>query len=332
MKKTVLTTLIFFITFLLAFTPAVFAADDVQLSATSVTGEVDGEVTVSINIDNALDTEGGQFDLSFDADLVEPKSAARGDFVPDVSGNAFDYNLELEEGKLRVIWVTAEGAEFDSGTVGTITFDLLEEGETNLTFSGIVLAPDGTTAAAPTSGKITVEEAVDPLEAAIDAANKAIADLPDEDDITLLDEDAVKAARDLVDEAKELGAEDDDFEDLDRLEAAEEKIAKLRAIKAADDAILALPDLDELTLDDKPDVVAARALVNKAKDDHGAEDADFLYLNRLKAAENRIKELEGLVPTPPTGGVLWMLPLGLLAIAIGIAAFVRRSRFAVKEL
>jgi len=328
-RKALLITIVMCAALLLLFSQAVFATDGVKLSASSEKGDVGDEVTVTISIENALDTEGGQFDLSFDDDFVDPVSASRGGFVPDISGNLFDYNLDLDDGKLRVVWVTAEGATDDSGTVGTITFEILDEGETDLTFSDIVIAPDDVDVAAPSSGKIEFEE-VDELQRAIDAANQAIADLPDVDDITLADKADVENARDLVEEAMDLGAEEDDFDDLQKLEDAEEKIAKLEAIKAADDAILALPSVDVLTLDDKPDVVAARSLVDKAKTEHGAVDADFTYLDRLRAAENRIKELEGLVPTPPTGNMHYLLPLGLLIVLAGLFFFVKRSRLSAR--
>ncbi len=324
-RKTLLVTVIVCVALLLLISQVAFATDGVRLSASNEKGDVGDEVEVTISIENALDTEGGQFDLSFDADVVEPVSAARGPLVPDVAENMFSYNLELADGELRVLWVTAEGLEVDSGVIGTITFEILEEGDTNLTFSNIVMSPEDVDVAVPRSGSIEYDP-VDELQEAIDAANKAIADLPDPDDITLADKPDVEDARDLVDEAKDLGATDADFDDLKKLEDAEKMIAKLEAVKAADDAILALPSVDVLTLDDKPDVVAARSLVDKAKTEHGAVDADFTYLDRLRAAENRIKELEGLVPTPPTGDMNYLLPLGLLIVLAGLFFFVKRSR------
>ena len=324
-RKTMLITMTICLALLLLLSQFAFASDGVRLSASSETGAVDDEVTVTISIENALNTEGGQFDLSFDSDVVAPVSAARGGFVPDVSGNLFDYNLDLADGQLRLIWVTAEGSDAGSGTVGTIVFEIVDEGETNLNFSNIVISPDDVDVAAPSSGKITSEDPVDELQKAIDDANAAIAALPAVEDLTLADKADVQRARDLVDEAKDLGAEDADFDDLAKLEDAEKKIAKLEAIKAADDAILALPSVDILTLDDKPAVVAARALVDRAKTEHGAVDADFLYLDRLRAAENRIKELEGLVPTPPTGMMHYLLPLGMLILLAGLVFYVKRG-------
>lgn len=324
-------TMVLCLAFLLLFSQAAFAADGVKLSASTETGIVDGEVSVKINISNAEDTEGGQFDLTFDPDILKPKSATRGDFVPDASGNIFDSNLEYDDGVIRVLWVIAAGSDKDSGVVGTIVFELLDDGVTDLTFSNVTLAPEDVEVDTPTSGKVTVISFEAAKAAAIEAADEAIADLPDCEDITLADKDDVVAARELVDYAMdEYDAEDDDFEDLAKLECAEEMIAKLEAIKAACDAVNALPAVSDLKLDDKADVVAARALVNKAKADFDLTDADFACLSTLVAAENRIKELEGLKPTPPTGGMPYMMVAGGAILLLGLVGFIKRSKVDVK--
>lgn len=327
-RKSVLISLVFCLAFLLLFSPAAFASDGVQLSASSEAGSEGDTISVTISIDNAAGTEGGQFELNFDPDVAVPVDIAKGSFVDNASNDQFNYNLEFDANTLMVIWVTPNADTANSGTVCTIDFELVGEGNTSLTFSGVVLAPDDIDVAAThTSGSIEVDDTT-ALQDAIDAANAAIAALPDPDDITLADKPDVEAARDLVDAAKDLGATDADFDDLDKLEDAEAMIAKHEAIKAADDAIVALPTVEDLTLDDKPAVVAARALVNKAKDDHGAVDADFTYLSILQAAENRIKELEGLVPTPPTGGMGYLILGGLLMVALGAYLYIKRQRYA----
>ncbi len=326
-QRKLFVTMIICLSFLLLFAQSAFAADGVKLSASTESGITDGEVTVKINISNAKDSEGGQFDLAFDPDILEPKSATRGSFVPDVSGNIFDANLELEDGKIRVLWVIAAGSDLDSGVVGTIVFTLLEDGETALTFSNLTMAPDDVEVDTPTPGKVTVISEAVARQNAMDAADEAIADLPDSEDVTLADKADVEAARALAKYAiDEFDVTAADFEDYDKLVDAEKMIAKLEAVKAADDAILALPSIDSLDLDDKPDVVAARALVTKAKDDHGAVDGDFTYLTRLVAAENRIKELEGLKPTPPTGGMPYVMAAGGFVLLFGLAIYLKRSR------
>ncbi len=327
-RKTILVTLAMFISFLLVFSSAAFAAQEVKLSASSEAVYIDDEVIVTINIENAEGTEGGEFVLSYDPDLVEPTAIKEGSFIEDAQDDYFLANLDFDDDKLMAIWITPYGDTDDSGVVCTITFEALAEGESALTFSDIVFAPDEFEAAAPVSGKITVEDPVDAKEKAIEDADDTICTLPDPEDITLADKAAVAAARDKVEKAKEdHGAVDADFTKLDKLVEAEKKIAKLEAIKAADDAIYNLPSLEELTLDDEADVLAARALVDKAKTDHGAVDGDFVYLSRLESLENRIKELKGLVPpTPPTGGFHCLVPVGLLAFLAGLLLFIKRSR------
>lgn len=327
-RKSVLIVLVVCIAVLLLLAQSVSAADGVKLSAGTVTGISGKNVTVTVSIANAKDSEGGQFELVFDPDIVEPVKITKGKFVEDANNNQFMTNLELDDDRLMVIWVTPEGDTADSGVVCTIEFKLLDDGDTNLTFEGVVVAPDDAEVAPThTAGKVTAEDPAVAKQRAIDAADDAIAALPDPEDITLADKDDVEEARELVEKAKdEHGAVDADFDDLDKLVDAEEMIAKLEAIKAADDAIAALPTVDNLTLDDKAAVVAARALVNTAKSDHGAVDDDFANLDKLKALENRIAELEGLKPTPPTGGMNYWLLLGLAVIFVGLPVLIRRSR------
>ena len=331
-KKTVLLTIAICLSFLLLFPQAAFAAGGVKLSASTESGITGEEITVTINITNALDTEGGQFDLSYDPAIIEPKKDSGGDYLIEEGKFVSDANSSLlmsnvVDDTIKVAWITPEGDTANSGVVCTIVFKLLDDGNVTLTFSELIMAPDGVVIDTPTSGVITVISVAAAKQAAIDAADAAIADLPDPDDIELTDKDDVEAARALVEVAKDdHDAVDSDFEDLEKLVDVEEMIDKLEAIKTADDAILALPSVDSLKLDDKPDVVAARALVNKAKDDHDAVDADFTYLARLTAAENRIKELEGLQPTPPTGGVQYLILIGLVIVITGAMVYYRRSR------
>jgi len=325
----VLKALVICLVLLLLFSPAAFASDGVKLSASNETGSEGDTVTVTISIENAAETEGGQFELIFNPEVVKPVTITKGEFVSNASNDQFNSNPEFDSNKLMVIWVTPEGVDdVDSGPVCEIEFELVGEGESSLTFSGVVIAPANVDVAAThTSGSITSDEEVG-LQDAIDAANEAIADLPDADDITLDEKPDVEEARALVDAAKILGATDDDFDDLEKLEDAEAMIAKLEAIKAADEAILALTPLDEgFSLDDKPAVVAARALVDQAKSEHGAVDADFANLATLQAAENRIRELEGEMPTPPTGGLGYMVLGGLSLLAVGAYFYIKKQRY-----
>ncbi len=326
-RKSVLFSFALCLAFLLLLSSAAIAQGEVQLSASSESGSEGDTVTVTISIDDAAGTEGGQFELNFDPDVAVPVDISKGGFVSNASNDQFNYNLEYDNNTLMVIWVTPNADTSDSGTVCSIDFELVGEGNTSLTFSGVVVAPDGIDVAAThSSGSIESDDDTEALQDAIDAANEAIANLPDPDDITLGDKPDVVKARDLVKAAKDLGASDSDFDDLGKLEDAEAMIAKLEAIRAADDAILALPTIDNLTLDDKPAVVSARALVNEAKEQHGAVDGDFNYLSTLQAAENRIRELEGEIPTPPTGGMGYLIISGLLIITLGVYFYIKRKQ------
>ncbi len=334
-SKSISIILVLCFSFLLLFSQVAFAAGGVKLSASTESGITGKDVTVTINITDALDSEGGQFDLVFDTTKLEPIEVeddeyliTEGKFVSDADSSLFMSNVVGN--KVKVAWITPKKDTADSGVVCTIVFKLLGDGESALTFEGIVVAPAGAEVDEnPTAGKVTAIDPAVAKKAAIDAADTAIAALPSP--ITLADKAVVEAARALVKTAKDVhGAVDTDFANLKKLTDAEAMILKLEAVKAADDAILALPSVDSLKLDDKPAVVAARALVTKAKTDHGAVDADFTYLARLTAAENRIKELEGLQPTPPTGGMPYVLFAGVVILLSGIVAMIRRGCLAVR--
>ncbi len=180
-----------------------------------------------------------------------------------------------------------------------------------------------------------LEEEPDPddRQHAIDLANEAIAALPLIGDLELRHKPDVENARYLVSRAKtEHGAIDADFDNLRKLVAAEERIMeleaevdpeeKLAAIRVADEAIASLPPVDRLILADKPDVEDARYLVVRAKHEHGAIDTDFENLEKLVAAEERIKELEA----EERGGVSWLYwLLGALAVVVIVVVVVLLS-------
>jgi len=329
-SKCLLIALVLSMLFVLFFAQAAFA-QEIRLSASQETGYVGDTVAVKVSITNALDTEGGQFDLYFGPALaganliLEPVSATRGDFVPDVSGNLFDSNLNVGGNKLRVLWVNAEGSTKDSGVVCTINFKITGEGETPLTFSDWVIVDPlvGRFIATPTAGKVT-GLGQNEKQYAIELAEDAIDALPE--NVKCSDKEDVEEARYLVSRAKtQHGAVDSDFSNLNKLEDAEEVIAKCEAIREADDAIYALPSVDNLKLDDKPKVEEARYLVNRAKTQHGAVDSDFVYLTRLVAAENRIKELEGQKPTPPTGGTHYLI-IGAILVLLCAGILYQKKR------
>lgn len=134
------------------------------------------------------------------------------------------------------------------------------------------------------------------LEDAIDDAIAAIAALPAE--ITLEDAADVAAARDLVETALAMGAEEEDIDNLNVLEAAEQTIAQLEAeqaraeaLEAAEAAIAALPE--EIKLLEHIDAVReARSLVEEALD-LGVPRADIDGLSLLEAAEDEVAGIVG---------------------------------------
>ncbi len=337
-KMLILAVILFFS--LALFPSAVFAEGPVTFTVT-FDGEfiVGEEVSMIIRINNASGTDGGQFDLSFDGDILEPLDFKPGDFVPEMTGtdiNLISANLELDDGKLRVLWAIGEGSAKDTGILGTILFEILEEGETTPVFSGLkVTDPDAVDMVAevtvPTVSTITVIDVATAKAKAIKAAEDAIAAL--KEPVTLADGEAIKDARALVVKAKERwGAVDSDFSNLKKLEDAEKHYAKLFAIFTADNAIAALPSVEKLTLKDEDAVKAARALVNAAKSQHGAVDTDFENLDTLRAAENKIAELKGLKPTPPTGGMLLIQVAGVFFLLAGMLIYNRSRQLSAWKL
>ncbi len=331
-SKCLMIALVLSLLFVLLFAQAA-SAQNIGLSASQETGAVGDTVTVRVSITNALETEGGQFDLSYGPTvaggtlMLEPVSISGGDFVPSFSTD--NYNLNVGGNKLRVLWLTAAGSSKDSGVICNIVFRITGAGETQLNFSEVIIEDprDGRLVATPTSGKVTSISGTDKAQA-IKAAEDLIAALPVTIDCTnSAHRTMVLNARSAVNEAKtQHSAIDSDFKNLTKLVDAEKAIAKCDAIRAADDAIYALPAIDDLTLNDKSRVENARSLVNIAKTQHNAVDSDFQYLARLVAAENRIKELEGLKPTPPTGGYYYLLTAGLFSLLIGTAAYLKRKQ------
>jgi putative cell wall-binding protein len=141
----------------------------------------------------------------------------------------------------------------------------------------------------------SLKDALNEKEAAIQDANVAITNLPLAANITLENKEAVEAARELVDNAIALGAEESDILNLWKLEAAEAKIAELEAAtdaeaaNAVEEAIAALPALEDLTLEDAEAVEAAREAYTALTE---SQQELVPNVDVLVAAEAKIKELE----------------------------------------
>ena len=119
------------------------AADSLVLSITEAAGEAGEEVAVKIIADNAANTEGGQFVLNFDPELVKPVSIEAEALITDSASSLDMANLEYASGQMMFMWVTAAADTEDSGYLCTITFELLKEGESLLEIDEVVISPDG---------------------------------------------------------------------------------------------------------------------------------------------------------------------------------------------
>jgi hypothetical protein len=188
---------------------------------------------------------------------------------------------------------------------------------------------------------------------AIHAAADAILNLPPLNFIISAEQHdviaAVARARALVDSAMETyNLHESSFYNLDKLTAAENKVAKLLAIKAAKDAIDAIPPLPDLIEQDRELIERARMLVDVAMQQHGATYFEICWrYDALKAAEVKIDDLDepeplpepipqpvppdepvppnGPLPTPPTGGLTATIIAGLLLSGAGLL-FMRKKR------
>lgn len=170
--------------------------------------------------------------------------------------------------------------------------------------------------------------------AAIKAANDAILLIPSTDFIISAEQQEISAlivhARSLVEIAKsEFDAVDSDFAHLGKLLEAEKKFYKLQAIKAARDAVDAIPASTEVNEEYIAAVEYARQLVDIAMEEHGATYFDICWrYDALEEAERRVDEeprepkpIEPKPeprPTPPTGGFHLALALGFIISGAGI--------------
>jgi len=132
------------------------AADGIRLIASEEKDASGEEVTVTISAENAAGSEGGQFILNFDPDLVNPLSVEPGELVTEAASGMHMVNWEYGEGQMMFMWITAAADTEDEGIICTIRFELLNEGETVLEFENLIISPDGMEPADPVSGRITV--------------------------------------------------------------------------------------------------------------------------------------------------------------------------------
>lgn len=140
-SKLLLFVVVIIITFFSGFSENVAAAG-FELSASSVEGDAGDQVIVSILAGNAAGSEGGQYLLKFNPDLVKPVDLQTGDLITSAANNMHMSNLEYLPGELIFMWVTPEADTEDSGVICEITFELVKEGEAALHFDEIVIVPE----------------------------------------------------------------------------------------------------------------------------------------------------------------------------------------------
>ncbi|MFA9559328.1 S-layer homology domain-containing protein [Evansella sp. AB-rgal1] len=138
-----------------------------------------------------------------------------------------------------------------------------------------------------------LEEAEIAKLAAIESAIMAIDNLPALDELIMGDHVDIEATRGLVLQAIELGASEEQITNLGKLEDVEWRMEELKRIatvtQLATEEIANLPEIEDITLNDKAKIEAARKLVVQA---FAIGATEILNLPYLVAAEQRILDLE----------------------------------------
>ncbi|WP_024856622.1 dockerin type I repeat-containing protein [Ruminococcus albus] len=121
----------------------------------------------------------------------------------------------------------------------------------------------------------------------VDKVNDLIAELPESEDVTAEDEDAITNAREAYEALTDEQKAKVDADALNKLEDAEEALEDAKKAAAATEAINALPDAEDVTTEDAEDIENARdkydALTDAQKDLIDEETVD-----KLEAAETAL--------------------------------------------
>lgn len=137
-----LTVILILLSFLLILPADLEASTGFMLSASSAEGKPGDQVVISINAENAAGSEGGQFLLLFDSDIIQPIDLQAGEMIENANNNLHMTNLDYLPGELLFMWIVPEADTEDSGVICEITFKLVSEGSSNLQFDEVVLVPD----------------------------------------------------------------------------------------------------------------------------------------------------------------------------------------------
>ena len=152
-----LTVVLLSITMLLLFFPAgLEASNGIILAVSSAEGQAGDQVVVSVSAENAAGSEGGQFLLLFDPDIIQPVTLETGEMITDTNDSLHMSNLEYQDGELIFMWVTPEADTVDSGIICDITFNLIKDGTTALNLDEVILVPDDVQLASLEPGKVVV--------------------------------------------------------------------------------------------------------------------------------------------------------------------------------
>lgn len=133
------------------------ASENLILEVTEGRGNRGGKVEILVRAKNAAGSEGGQFVLNYDPNLVAPASIQAGGLISAARDDIFMANLEFAPGQVMVMWVTVYGDTADSGIVCSLVFDLVKDGESALELSEVVIVADDVAATATLiPGKIRI--------------------------------------------------------------------------------------------------------------------------------------------------------------------------------
>ena len=135
---------------------SIAAAEGLKLSASGGKGDIGDQVIIIIKAENAAGSEGGQFLLTYNRELIKPVSVVVGDLIAGADSVMHMANLEYGPGQIMYMWVTVYADTADTGVVCKIVFDLLKNGEALIKLSEIVVAPDTLAVAAALPGKIII--------------------------------------------------------------------------------------------------------------------------------------------------------------------------------
>lgn len=98
-----------------------------NVSVSSASGELGGQVDITISIENPAGLAGGSFNLYYDPATLEPTGVVAGEVLKNLLVET-NLNYQGSQGKaVRVVWAGTRGAE-NSGAVCSVTFKLLQNG------------------------------------------------------------------------------------------------------------------------------------------------------------------------------------------------------------